>query len=213
MKTRDRILDQARRLFNERGLEKVTVRDICDALEISPGNFTYYFKGKTLVVWELYEQMMLEIYALAGAIPLDHSSVRYFLEAHKGIFFVQEKYRFFYLNLFQIFTHYPAIREAYLQRYEQEKAFARQLLVQYAGGGVLIKDLSEGQMDKLINVGYVLNNSWLLDAELHFRGDRMARLKHYLQLCCGRLEPYLTQGAKGEYEAYFDQLELETVPE
>ena len=45
-KRRDDILDTAERLFNERGYNAVSLRDIAEALQISKGNLTYHFQKK-----------------------------------------------------------------------------------------------------------------------------------------------------------------------
>jgi AcrR family transcriptional regulator len=48
--TRQEILAAGKKLFNERGYNAVSVRDIADALGISKGNLTYYFKKKEHIV-------------------------------------------------------------------------------------------------------------------------------------------------------------------
>jgi AcrR family transcriptional regulator len=58
--TRQRILEVARELFNERGLHRVGVRDIARAAEISPGNLAYHFATKD----DLVSALVLELHAL-----------------------------------------------------------------------------------------------------------------------------------------------------
>lgn len=54
---RSAILETARLLFNERGYNNVTLRDIAQELHISIGNLTYYFKRKEdLVETSVIEQ-------------------------------------------------------------------------------------------------------------------------------------------------------------
>ena len=190
----------------------VSVRNICDdkALQISPGNFTYYFNSqnsKGELLEELYNKMINEIYQVVSAIPVDHASIVYFLETHRQIFFIQHKYKFFYLNMFQILTHFERLRKLYLQRYEMDRMYARQMVQLYQEKGVLISNLDESIIEKIIDLGYILNNSWLLDAEIHFQGDMQKKMRHYLEICCGRLEPYLTSKAKKEYDAYLSDLD------
>lgn len=206
MKTRERILDTARELFNLRGLKAVSVRDITTEIDISPGNFHYHFPNKEQIVGELYESMVAEIYALAASIPQDHASILYFLETHRQVFHVQTHYKFFYLNLFQLLTSFENIRKRYLARYQEERQYAKSLLQFYVEKGVLISSLNDAQIERLLDVGYVLNNSWAIDAEIHYAGDIQQKMRHYLQLCCGRLEPYLTESAHIDYQNFFDTL-------
>ncbi len=58
MKTRDKILKKAQQLFNKNGVGNVTVRNICNELNISLGNFTYYFPDKQQIIVELYRGMI-----------------------------------------------------------------------------------------------------------------------------------------------------------
>jgi AcrR family transcriptional regulator len=53
------ILDTARRLFNERGYNGVSMRDIAGELDISVGNLTYYYKRKEDLVEAVAEQQHL----------------------------------------------------------------------------------------------------------------------------------------------------------
>mgnify|MGYP006189992069 CR=1 FL=1 len=50
MKTRDRILEVSLLLFNEEGESGLSSVDIANALEISPGNLYYHFKGKDAII-------------------------------------------------------------------------------------------------------------------------------------------------------------------
>ena len=54
--TREEILTTAKRLFNERGYNSVSTRDIADALNISKGNLTYYFKKKEEIIEALLDE-------------------------------------------------------------------------------------------------------------------------------------------------------------
>lgn len=205
MTTKEKILDTARLLFNEHGVDKVSARNICSEMGISPGNFSYHFPDKDEIVIDLYHMMTREMYTVLSAIPMDNVSIRYYLESHKQLFLIQEKYKFFYLNLFEIVTHHDAIRSSYLNNSKAERKMAYQLLQVYIEKGVIKKGVTN-HFERMIDVGQILNNAWIIDAEILFKGNKKKKLEHYMKICCGLLEPYLTEEALEEYRSYFENL-------
>lgn len=70
-KTKQRILQAARLLFNEEGESNVAMVDIANALDISPGNLYYHYRGKEQlipVLFDVFEADMAELLA-AEALP------------------------------------------------------------------------------------------------------------------------------------------------
>src|SRR3954447_19936910 len=57
--TRQRILDVARQLFNQHGLNQVSVRDVARVARLSQGNLAYHFPTRddlvAALLYELYE--------------------------------------------------------------------------------------------------------------------------------------------------------------
>ena len=54
--TAQRILDHARRAFNERGVAAVGIRDLARELDLSPGNLSYHFPTKEALIATLVEE-------------------------------------------------------------------------------------------------------------------------------------------------------------
>ncbi len=59
--TAERILDAARRRFNEQGYDSTTISQIAEDVGIRPGNLTYHFPTKHDLVLTLREQLMERI--------------------------------------------------------------------------------------------------------------------------------------------------------
>lgn len=51
------ILDQSRKLFNERGVANVTIRQIAKELNMSSGNLNYHFKKREDILEALFEEV------------------------------------------------------------------------------------------------------------------------------------------------------------
>ncbi|MEO0582766.1 MAG: TetR/AcrR family transcriptional regulator [Bacteroidota bacterium] len=206
MSTKRRILDAARSLMNEKGLKAVTAREICHALGISPGSFSYHFSDKTLIMRTLYEELRQEIQELYTGLDTEKVSIVSYLKLHEALFDIQTTYKFFYLNLFEIFTQYPKIRASYLAHMIAERQMARASILHYQSLGILKKDLSPSIIHRLVNVGQILNNFWTVDAEMMKGQLETHHRLHYLQICCGLMEPYLEPTSLESYKHYFKQL-------
>ena len=61
MKTRDRILECALQLFNQKGEPNVSTMEVANEMGISPGNLYYHFHGKEPLVLELFERFQAEM--------------------------------------------------------------------------------------------------------------------------------------------------------
>ena len=75
--TARRILDHAREAFNERGVAAVGIREIARQLGLSPGNVSYHFPTKEMLIAALAEEVHAANDALvqAPAGPLDFAKV------------------------------------------------------------------------------------------------------------------------------------------
>lgn len=55
--TKQRILSQARKVFNEQGYGSVNLLDLAKSLDMSRGNMTYHFKDKEVILEALVEEV------------------------------------------------------------------------------------------------------------------------------------------------------------
>lgn len=56
--TRERILDTALDLFNDKGSQQITTNHIAEAMGISPGNLYYHFKNKAHIIREILGRLI-----------------------------------------------------------------------------------------------------------------------------------------------------------
>ncbi len=74
MKTSERILEQARQMFNEQGVSAVSTADIAEALNISPGNLYYHFNNKQDLLAQLCEQCHQHLRPILTLLAIGQSS-------------------------------------------------------------------------------------------------------------------------------------------
>jgi hypothetical protein len=122
--------------------------------------------------------MVTENHSVLNTMAGNEINILTYLEAHKQLFIIQEKYKFFYLNMFEILTHNQDIREKYLNNSKEERKMAKDLLHLYATKNILKNNIKEEHYERLINVGQILNNSWLVDAELLYKGNQKKNLRY-----------------------------------
>ena len=206
MKTRDKILLKSQELFNKKGLAQVSVRNICDDLQISLGNFTYYFPDKQQIVVELYQKMISELESIAVSPKIDKSSILYLLHYHKQVFAIETHYKFFFLNTFELINNHADIRQTYLRHVEAEKERMTGLMKLYIEVGVLRNDVDPAFIDKMLDLNLMVSSFWMIDAELRYPGQEKQKLLHYLQLCCSIIEPHLSEPALQEFRNFFKKI-------
>ena len=109
MKTRDRILDVSLALFNAEGEAKQTAVDIANALDMSPGNLYYHFKGKEPIIEALFDRFEEEMQIILGG---SHGAVTSVEDNWVFVYIVLEEiydFRFFYRNVGDMMERYPSM--------------------------------------------------------------------------------------------------------
>ncbi len=133
MKTREKILQASLLLFNEEGESHITTVDVANELDISPGNLYYHFKGKEVIIENLYARFDASFSDILQA-PLDKAlkveDSWYYLYV---VFEEMYNYRFIYQNLTDLLQRYDSI----------QKRFRRLLNLKYQTASTLLKTLRE----------------------------------------------------------------------
>ena len=159
MKTRDRILHTSLLLFNEEGEPNTTTVDIANELDISPGNLYYHFKGKDIIIAELFgqfEQGLCEILSAPIEKPLNVEDNWFYLYV---VFEEMYNYRFLYRNLSDLLNRYPDLK----------RRFRRILTLKHQAISAVWKTLTraavvsipEDEVEALIDNMVLLLNYWL----------------------------------------------------
>ena len=107
MKTRTRILNTSLDLFNREGEASQTAVDIANAVELSPGNLYYHFKGKDAIIRALFDQFEEEMQIILRG---SRGTVASMEDIWVYIYIILEEiydFRFFYRNIAELLSRYP----------------------------------------------------------------------------------------------------------
>ena len=207
VKTRERILEAARELFNEQGEKAVTTNHIAAHLGISPGNLYYHFRNKTAIIKELLVQYSNEVQAfLTPPEPgqkADVSAKRHYLEAALQAMW---HYRFLHRDMQRL-----AAEEVLRSEYEKLAGFAVQRIItiyrSLIDSGVMVID--ERELEALAYNLWLVIVSWvsfvgsgLAAGAGQFSKDTIRRAIYQALLLD---KPYVTDEARKDFEALLEE--------
>lgn len=206
MKTRDRILQASLLLFNDEGEVNVTTVDVANELDISPGNLYYHFRGKDIIVnelFDLYEYSMGQV--LQALIDREFT----FDDAWLYLYLVFEeayKYRFVYQSPAGMMQRYP----------ELQLRFKRLLTLKSKAGVSLItalladeRSLSKTELANHGELFTLLLTFWLSFSELRRgddAGDDTKRLWSGVRAVIASIEPLIPETLMADYRNSYRNL-------
>ncbi len=207
--TKTRIREEALRQFNEEGVQRVTIRSIATALNMSPGNLTYHYKNTDYIVFELYldlvnaiDQTIFELNKRSLDLKLLYDQL---LVNQRKMF----AFRFILLEFATIARRVEAVRRHYrhlIKSRQQQFLFFLMALVEE---GYLREDIETTTQLEMIYHSFIFSNAWLPDAYLHFDSPDERVIPFYARMQMSMMYPYFT--AKGR--AQFQEIISEHYPE
>lgn len=157
LSTRDRILENCLRLFNEAGPAVVTTAEIARTVGINEGNLYYYFKKKEDILFTLFEQFEKALNQVAnGPQPASFDEG---LEYLKRWFNLMWEWRFFYRDGATIKRMAPKLREKNMQLADHGQADVKRVLHEMAAKKLL--NATPEDIDRLVVNAWIISSYWL----------------------------------------------------
>ena len=201
MKTRDRILLASLDLFNSEGEENVTALDVANALDISPGNLYYHFKGKDALIAALFDNFEEEM----GLIFQGAEDRLNSLEDHWLFLYIMLEeiydFRFFYRSLGLLADRYPQLAKRFRRLNSQLRKTLDTSLNAFGGPDTFIADprVRSVMLDQLTST----LTFWLEEDAINGRNTPPAELIHKTVLrTLLTVAPYL----RGDQRAAHDDI-------
>ena len=188
MKTRDRILECALLLFNQKGEPNVSTMEVANEMGISPGNLYYHFHGKEPLILGLFERFQSELTPLLDP-PSDArlSPDEYWLFLHLIIERLAH-YRFLFQDLSNLAGRLPKLAKGIRNLLNALKRTLASLLARLKAEGRLISDTRAlGQLVEQITMTllFSLDYQRILDRE----GEVRVVVYQIMMLVAPHLQP------------------------
>lgn len=196
MKTRDKILETALRLFNERGISAVSSKSISEEMGISYGNLCYHFPKKDDIILQLYLNMQEKVDAQFRNIQQEVISLEFMLSRLKVLFEEIYHYKFIYLGITKVVRHFDHIKKHAQKQQAQRWEILDMLSSFLVANGYMKPFKDERQKNLLIHALLMVTNSWISDAEVFFKGKEEDKVDYYMQLFFNLVRPTLTEKGK-----------------
>lgn len=201
--TRARILNRARELFNERGIDNVGVRDLARDLGMSPGNLSYWFTRKEDLVRALMDE--LRDRNAARPTPERVTTVGGLLAGFRAALEAQLDYRCLTESVVHIAHTWPELGAAYRDTERRRRADLAATVRGLVRLGQLQGVEDPGDVARLVGQWSLVARFWLSERGLSYPGHPDAAiLGHYVSLVAHSLRPFVP--ADSELQPHLHQV-------
>ncbi len=199
MSTKQKILDKSKEIFNAKGIQTTTLRQIALALDMSQGNLNYHFKTKQDIIDDLYFALVDQINAEMAKMTQDFSLLSTLYRTAEKSMYVFYEYRFFLRDLYLIFRESVKIKEHYLNLQNLRKVQFENLFATMIEKEVIRKEEFPNEYERLYERMTIIGDNWINAAELFKEKGEHPPVKHYQDLLFEMIYAYLTHKGKEQY--------------
>ena len=190
MKTKDKILEFALKLFNEQGTKMVSTNHIAEAGGMSPGNLYYHYKNKGEIIRVIFSKMVTEFDNADCFFEKKSLCIEQMGNHVQKILEIQWKYRFIQSEMMTLVDYDFWLKEQMIEvnrkRQEKFKNFICQMI----------------ELDQMIAIPdetilFLVRNSWIISIfwqpYLNLNGEKVTKekLNEGMQQIFFLFHPYL----------------------
>lgn len=204
MNTRQKILDRALEMFNERGIEYVGLRELATDLDIRVSNITYYFPTKDDLVFQLSQELARKNSAII--VDTDHLTMAEFLAMLRQVFEHHYEFRGLLRSFVHIMTQNKLVLASYKKTQKDRKSTIASNIQTLSASGYL-KVEGKDELAFLVSNIVLISRYWISEAAV-FASElsKEEQINHYLSLITTMFVPYTSAKARKEIEAFQQQL-------
>jgi AcrR family transcriptional regulator len=192
--TKQRIVEAAIQLYNERGVSNVSLRDIGQVLDMSPGNLAYHFANHDYIITEAFRQMEAERDEILRGVQ-QIPTFENINQQIQPLLEIGGKYLFFQLDAAHILRNYPDIAQLQRQYFESSIKYVKAVIDLSVGNGNCQREQTPGQFQRLAHTVWMLMNFWLEQKMLRGQ-DAELEVEEVRRSVWDLVYPHLTEKGK-----------------
>lgn len=199
-KSKEKILQKALELFNDKGFANVSIRLIAAELNISHSNLIYHYKTKNDIASALHNELLEKAIALNNQAVTYTDFVQGLFESTKQGFNILYDYRFLMIDLNFILKENLALKTTFLEVEKVRAKMYQDVIANAIENNDLRKELYPNEYDFFINQIKIFSDSWIVSSQIYhtdFTKNQIIDL--YADLFIKMWFPYLTDSGKEKF--------------
>ncbi|MCS3531450.1 TetR/AcrR family transcriptional regulator [Chryseobacterium sp. JUb7] len=201
MKTKEKILITALRLFNDKGYHAVTTRHIATELSMSPGNLHYHFKHSEDLVKHLFNDLKVKMdHLLENLKNIEYKDLETLYHYIISTFEILYSYRFIFLNFVDILRQIPEIESQYKNLNISRKEEFQSIFSDFQKNKIFKENIPIFILDSLVTQIFIIGDNWIAYNSLTLKLNKEKALQQYSVIFLNLFYPWLNDDQKKIYE-------------
>jgi len=184
---RERVLQKALAMFNEKGSSDVTTNHICEALSISPGNLYYHFRNKDEIIITLHNRMSN---AWDELPPVTLDSAANLLKLFDRLLTFLWDYRFIHRELSTLYRQIPPLRPLF-DKIQKRRLKEIEMMITELQKAKVLREMTGEETKTLTRTVWFFTLYWLSYLETESGKLTKISIKESLPVLKGLLADYL----------------------
>jgi AcrR family transcriptional regulator len=200
-KTKQKIIDTSRILFNNLGFSHVTIRMIAIKLNMSSGNLNYHYNKREDILEALYFQMVISFDQRIDDLKEQTPTLRKMQEDIHFSMIRMVDYKFFWTDLHNILQVNQKITQHFNTVYEHRKKGLSYVFDKFIETNIMKEFEFEKEREYLIERMIAFGNTWLYSSTLYSKKDfTKLYITNQTNSFMFFLYPYLTDIGKDKFQ-------------